>query len=90
VTVVTEIRGKTEQRVIAVISVLKGATAPVTYDDLHNQTGTAYDVLLYILATLCEIGLVEREEVAEGPGRPRVHFQWIKRDKARAIGARSA
>lgn len=86
---VTEIRGKTEQRVTAVLDCLKSAKHPLTYDNLSKDTGTAYDILLYILATLVEVGLVERHEQAgPGPGRPKIQFTWAKRGNARAVGAR--
>lgn len=75
--VAVEIRGKTEQRVEKVLSVLQKARHPVTYDDLQSRTGAHYDSLLYILATLVEVGLAERLELAEGPGRPRIHFRWV-------------
>jgi DNA-binding HxlR family transcriptional regulator len=86
VAVVTEIRGKTEQRVTNVIRVLKRAKRPVTYDYLQEETGAHYDVLLYILSTLIEVGLVEREGAPDGPGRPRVRFSWNE-DAAQAMGA---
>lgn len=87
---VVEIRGKTEQRVSAIIDCLKEARNPLNYEELSNETGTAYDVLLYILATLVEVGLVQRHEVpSPGPGRPKVQFTWIAaKGRARAVGAR--
>jgi len=91
---VTEIhhKGKTEQRISAVLDVLRKASKPLTYDDLVGLTGTSYDPLLYILGTLVEVGLLEREDIPEGPGRPRVYFKWVKsarsRGNARAMGAR--
>ena len=85
---VTEIRGKTEQRITSVFSALRNAKKALTYDDLIEATGTSYDPLLYILGTLVEAGLVERTDVAEGPGRPRVYFKWVRSGGARAMGAR--
>ena len=84
-------KGKTEQRITAVLDVLRKARAPLTYEDLVAKTGTSYDPLLYILGTLVEVGFVEREDVPDGPGRPRVHFRWVAgeaRGNARAMGAR--
>lgn len=86
---VVEIRGKTEQRVIAVISALKGAQKPLSYDDLRDLTSAHYDTLLYILTTLIELGHVEKHEVREGPGRPRILFSWkASSRRAQALGAR--
>ena len=91
---VTEIRGKTEQRITSVISCLKAAKDRgsdwLTYDDLVVATGAAYDMLLYVLCTLLEVGLVEREDVpATTPGRPRVQFRWVGTvGRARALSAR--
>jgi predicted ArsR family transcriptional regulator len=86
---VVQIRGKTEQRVRLIISCLKEAGSSWTYRELSERTDTPYDVLLYVLTALVEAGLVERETVADGPGRPRVHFTWASRKgKARAMGAR--
>jgi len=85
---VVQIKGKTEQRVGAVISVLQTARKPLTYAEIAAQSGTSYDQLLYILATLVEVGHAERHEVPEGPGRPMVFFNWVKPDSARAVGAR--
>lgn len=87
---ITDIRGKTEQRITEVISVLRKSGAPLTYDEIRIATGaiegkdgvlrkgTPYDALLYILSTLVEVGLVRRIEEVAGPGRPRVYFEWIK------------
>lgn len=96
---VTEIRGKTEQRVSEIISILKDAASPMSYDDLRIASGavrqadgawvggTSYDIFLYVCATLVEVGLAERTDVPDGPGRPKVHFRWVA-TRARAIGAR--
>lgn len=85
---VTDIRGKTEQRITEVIAALQNAHEPLTYDDIRIATGAArgkdgvlrkgtpYDALLYILATLVEVGCVRRIEEASGPGRPRMYFEW--------------
>lgn len=70
-------KGKTEQRVAEVISVLKGTTEPLYYADLKDRCSCPYDALLYILHTLTEIGMVQRVEIASGPGRPKVQFVWI-------------
>src|SRR5262245_31342834 len=86
---VEKLRTKTEHRISFVVNALKNA-APgrLTYDDLVEKTGTNYDVLLYIMGTLVEVGLVERTEVGGSPGRPKVYFQWKKRSKAaQAVGA---
>lgn len=86
---VVQIRGKTEQRVTAVISVLKDAQDPLTYEELGARTGAAYDLLLHVLTTLSEVGLVDRIEVQDKkPGRPKVTFRWSAKGKARAMGAR--
>jgi predicted transcriptional regulator len=88
---VVEIRGKTEQRVAAVVQTLQAAKEPLTYEELQEATGSSYDACLYILAALHEVGLVERENRPDGPGRPRVLFRWVHgRRSARAMGARSA
>lgn len=100
---VVAIRGKTEQRVAQVMSILQNASEPMSYDQLRLATGAkpskkagvmyggvAYDQLLYILSTLIEVGLVERlEEPERKQGRPRVFFRWRSSAKAaRAVGAR--
>lgn len=85
---VVQIKGKTEQRVSAILSVLKDAKDPLSYDDLSARTGAAYDVLLHVLACLTELGHVERVEDPDGPGRPKVRFKWVSQGKARAMGAR--
>lgn len=82
-----EIRGKTEQRVSNVVAALKASKTAMSYDDLIAITGSTYDSLLYILATLCEVGMVTRLEVPEGPGRPKVQFQWVNLKRAQAQGA---
>lgn len=84
---VMEIKGKTEQRVQNVVSELRRARRPYTYDDLILLTGSTYDSLLYILATLQEVGMVERTETPEGPGRPKVLFRWKSSRRAQALGA---
>lgn len=81
----TEIRGKTEQRVANVLQVLKAGKA-LTYEELQTATGSTYDSLLYILTTLCAVGMVERLDVPDGPGRPKVHFQWIRSKRAQVLG----
>lgn len=73
------ILGKTEQRIAHVVRVLRDAAPEqLTYGELGTQTGTSYDVLLYILTTLVEVGMVERlEEPAGNPGRPKCFFRWV-------------
>ena len=92
-----EIKGKTEQRVQQVMSILKDADSPLSYDDIRKMCGArsrgnspvlyggvAYDQLLYILSTLIEVGLVERLEDSERrAGRPRVFFRWRRGAKVR-------
>jgi DNA-binding IclR family transcriptional regulator len=86
---VVEIRGKTEQRVQNVIRTLRKARGPLSYEELQRLTGSTYDALLYICSTLAEVGYVERLDVADGPGRPKVKFVWIGDTAgARAMGAR--
>lgn len=100
---VTVIRGKTEQRVQQVMSILKDAQEPLSYEQIRRASGArsrgkssvlyggvAYDQLLYILATLQEVGLVDRiEESERRQGRPRVFFKWRNNARsARAGGAR--
>lgn len=88
---VVNIRGKTEQRVIAVIDFLKTApSSAFTYEEISKATSSHYDACLYICATLVEVGLVTRHMVPEGPGRPKVRFQWAGKGKARELGSRSA
>lgn len=87
---VSLVRSKTEQRVASVVETLKGAPRHrFTYDDLMSQTQTTYDILLYIMGTLVEVGMVERnEEPGIGPGRPKVFFQWIEdREGAQELGS---
>lgn len=98
---VTPIRGKSEQRVTQVISILKNAGTPMSYDDIRLATGAeprgpkkilyggvAYDQLLFILTTLIEVGYVEKTEEARHQGRPRMFFRWKPVKAARAGGAR--
>jgi len=74
-----QVLGKTEQRVAHVVRVVKEASPKrLTYDQLAKKTGSSYDVLLYILQTLVEVGLVDRhDEPGHGPGRPKCFFQWL-------------
>jgi hypothetical protein len=90
---VVEIRGKTEQRVATIISVLRDGRhgSALTYEDLENLTGADYGTLLYVCATLTELGHVERvpEADVEGrpPGRPVVRFRWVRgRSRSAAHG----
>lgn len=86
---VLDIRGKTEQRVVAVIELLRAEPKrQFTYEELATITGAHYDACLYILATLCEVGLVKRVDVPDGPGRPKVHFTWTGKADARGLGLR--
>jgi DNA-binding transcriptional ArsR family regulator len=87
---VIQIKGKTEQRVTAVLSVMRESrkASGLTYEDLKDRTGMPYDALLYVLSTLIELGYVERLDVPEGPGRPRVFFRWIFSESARVGGTR--
>lgn len=100
---VTPIRGKTEQRIGQVISILRDAKDPLSYDQIRRMTGArsrgkspilyggvAYDQVLYITSTLIHLGLVERiEDTERKQGRPRVFFKWCNPAKsARAGGAR--
>ncbi len=71
-----QVKGKTEQRVENVIEVLQNAPSSVGYEELMEKTGASYDSLLYILATLEEIGKVKKTSVSVGPGRPKVFFEW--------------
>ena len=73
------LRTKTEHRISFVVKELKEAAPDrLTYEDLVEKTGTNYDVLLYIMGTLVEVGLVSRTEIGGGPGRPKVYFEWLK------------
>lgn len=100
---VVDIRGKTEQRCAAIVRVLQNSSGPLSYDDIRLATGgkaradgrvvggIAYDVLLFVMATLVEIGLVERSKLkTREPGHPRVQFVWTGKVKARGMGPRSA
>ena len=73
----TQIKGKTEQRVVAVVDFLVHSPVPVTYADIREVCSTSYDSLLYILATLEEMGKVRRTTLSSGPGRPKVYFEWV-------------
>ncbi len=100
---VVDIRGKTEQRCAAVVEVLREARGPLSYDDIRLATGgkrksdgtvdggISYDILLYVVSALVEVGLVERTKIqTRKPGNPRVQFTWTGKVEARAMGARSA
>ena len=101
---VVNIRGKTEQRCGAVIEALRDASGPMSYEDIriatggtHNSAGrveggVTYDILLYVVTTLLELGLVTRTKMdtRNRPGAPRVQFQWEGKSKARGLGPRSA
>lgn len=80
--------GKTQQRVIAVLDHLRGnPTEAFSYSDLMSETGTPYDQLLYMLHAWEAVGVVTKHEHADGPGRPKVMFQWAD---ARVLGTRRA
>lgn len=80
--------GKTEQRVQRLLSFLEEhAMDAFSYQDLMRATGTPYDALLYVLHALEAVGVVEKQEVPDGPGRPRVTFQWAS---PRVTGTRRA
>lgn len=82
-------KGKTEQRITAVVQVLRDAAPErLGYDEITSLTDTNYDILLYILQTLVEVGLVEREEEPrEGPGRPKIFFRWVVEGRAQESGS---
>lgn len=97
-----QVQNKTEQRVEHIISLLKNASEPMTYDELRIASGAqrregkpliggiAYDMLLFVMTTLIALDLVERNEVVEGKGHPRYYFHWkANRKAARALGART-
>ena len=96
-----DIRGKTEQRCAAVVQALRDAKTALSYDDIRLATGgkrkadgtvdggISYDILLYVVSALVEVGLVERTKIqTRKPGNPRVQFTWTGRVEARAMGAR--
>lgn len=91
---VLEFRGKTEQRVAQIVATLRASPRRLSYDDLVGMTGAPYDALLFVLATLVEVGMVEREDVPDGPGRPRVYHRWatggdaLTQGGARVLGTR--
>lgn len=70
-----QVKGKTEQRVDAVVFYLMGSEW-VSYEDISKNVDASYDSLLYILATLECLGRVQKEAQASGPGRPKVFFKW--------------
>lgn len=72
--------GKTQQRVIAVLGLLQeNPSKAYSYSDLMTATGTPYDQLLYMLHAWEAVGMVTKADIAEGPGRPKVTFQWSPR-----------
>lgn len=99
-----DIRGKTEQRCAAVVQVLQQSDGPMSYDDIRLSTGgkrrsdgtvkggISYDILLYVVSALVEVGLVTKTRIeTRKPGNPRVQFTWTgKVNLARALGVRSA
>lgn len=102
---VTHIRGKTEQRCASIVEAFQRATGPMSYDDLKVATGgvrqpdgrvdggVPYDILLFVVTTLLEVGLVDRKRIqTRKPGNPRVLFTWTGSGaaSARVLGTRSA
>lgn len=88
---VVDIPGKTDQRIERLVSALKSARTPLTYDALIQATGATYDLVLYVTATLIHVGMVRRVTEPDGPGRPKVRFQWVpSAEQTRASGARSS
>jgi hypothetical protein len=84
---IADIRGKTEQRVTAIIKLLQASPeSSFTYEELSAECNAHYDVCLYVMATLCEVGMVERVSTSEGPGRPKIRFRWIGSD-AQELGS---
>lgn len=95
-----QVQTKTEQRVEHIISLLRSAKSPMTYDDIRIASGAvrredntliggvAYDMLLFVITTLIFLGHVKRTEVIEGKGHPRYLFEWVNVKQARALGAR--
>jgi len=84
----------TEQRIRAMIEILRAAPGPLTYEDLQVMTGgewneahtrilggLSYDIVFYGLATMFVLGMVDRFVEPAGPGRPRINFVW-KSDEA--------
>ncbi len=75
------VRGKIEQRVALVVDALHRweGESGMSYKDLMQETGVAYDVLIYVLASLTTVGYVERVDVVpDGPGRPYATFSLGK------------
>lgn len=82
------VRGKTEQRIAQVVRIMqKAAPGRLSYEQIREKTDTHYDVLIYIMQTLVEVGLVERTEEGKGPGRPKVYFAWIEDGRAQEVGS---
>lgn len=82
------VRNKTQQRISSLVELLKeNANQAFSYSDLMVETDMAYDTLLYVLHTLAEVGMVTKVETPDGPGRPKVTFQW---SGARELGSRAA
>jgi len=98
-----DIRGKTEQRCSAIVQVLRSTDGPLSYDDIRLATGgkrrsdgsvdggISYDILLYVVSALVEVGLVRKTRIeTRKPGNPRIQFTWTGKVEARAMGARQA
>lgn len=76
---IQEVQNKTQQRIASVVSLLrKNPTKAYGYPELVAKTGMAYDTLLYVLHTLECVDLVTKHETPDGPGRPKVTFQWAQ------------
>ncbi len=85
---IREARNKTQQRIAGLVALLQENSAQAfAYSDLMVETGMAYDTLLYCLHTLAEVGMVTKVETPDGPGRPKVTFQWAD---AWDLGSRAA
>lgn len=70
--------GKTQQRVRNLREFMQTSTShPHSYEELRTASGMPYDALLYVLSAWDEMGVVEKLEIAEGAGRPKVYFKWV-------------
>lgn len=70
-----------------VVHLRKSPDKAFGYRDLMDATGMPYDALLYVLHAWAEVDIVQKHEVPNGPGRPKVTFQW---SAARVGGTRLA
>lgn len=79
VVAIQDVQNKTQQRITSVVDLLRSNPKKAFgYPELVSVTGMAYDTLLYVLHTLEHMGHVEKHETPDGPGRPKVTFQWLK------------